>query len=219
MGQATVQGPESGPSTRGRVLHAARLYDLMAWLFMLGRERSFREKTLELAWVRTGEAVLDVGCGTGTLALAAKVRVGPRGEVHGVDASPEMIARAERKARRADAHVEFRVGLIESLPFADASFDVVLSTLMLHHLPGPTRARGMREIRRVLKPGGRVLAVDFATTSREERGILSRVHRRGGLRPAKMAELLREAGLNPLASGSTGVANLHFMLAAVPGDS
>src|SRR5262245_44549049 len=86
------------PSTPGSVLHWAARYDLMVWLFMLGRERAFREKALRLVRLAPGDSVLDVGCGTGTLAIAAKSHVGPTGTVCGIDASPEMIARADKKA-------------------------------------------------------------------------------------------------------------------------
>ena len=77
-----------------KVIHWARAYDLLVWALMLGRERTFREKTLDLACLAEGDSVLDVGCGTGTLAILAKNRVGNLGKVTGVDASPEMINRA-----------------------------------------------------------------------------------------------------------------------------
>ena len=93
------------PSAKGAVLHSAALYDLQVWLVTLGRERAFREKILRLARLPPGEAVLDVGCGTGTLAIAAKRHVGPTGAVYGIDASPEMLARAGKKARKAGVDV------------------------------------------------------------------------------------------------------------------
>lgn len=209
--------PESPPQTTARVLHEARYYDALAWIYTLGRERAFRQRTLDLAQLQAGEAVLDVGCGTGTLALAAEKRMGAGGSVIGIDASPEMIARAQRKAARARSQVEFRTALMEALPFADGRFDVVLSTLMLHHLPRPVREQGAREIRRVLKPGGRALAIDFALTSREEHGLHTRLHHHGALDPTKMTDLLQGAGLNPIASGPVGFRNLHFVLATAPG--
>jgi ubiquinone/menaquinone biosynthesis C-methylase UbiE len=75
------------PSTRGDVLHAAFRYDVLASILTVGREREFREKTLARAHLEPGESVLDVGCGTGTLAIAAKRCVGPGGKVCAIDAS------------------------------------------------------------------------------------------------------------------------------------
>src|SRR5262245_34868258 len=160
-----VGGQNSTPATTGLVLHgAARYYDLMAWLLMFGREGAFREKVIDRARLNPGESVLDVGCGTGTLAIAAKRRVGSMGKVYGIDASLEMISRASKKARRAGLEIVFKNEVVEALPFPDAHFDAVLSTLMLHHLPLKTRKQCAHEMRRVLKPGGRALAVDFGGT-------------------------------------------------------
>ncbi len=156
------------PSTTGLVLHSAARYDLLVWLVTLGRGRAFREKVLRLARLEPGESVLDVGCGTGTLAIAAKRIVGPTGTVYGIDASPEMIARANKKARTTGNEVVFKNGLAQALPFPDAQFDAVLSTLMLHHLPHKARQGCASEIRRVLKPGGRVLALWKRRTEKEK---------------------------------------------------
>src|SRR5262245_19839099 len=158
----------SAPVTSGIILHSARLYDFLAFAVMLGREGTFREKVIDLARIKAGESVLDVGCGTGTLAIAVKRRVGPTGKVCGIDASPEMIARAGKKARKAGLDIDFRNEVVEALPFADAQFDAVLSTLMLHHLPGKVREDGVCEMRRILKPGGRVLVVDFGGTEQQK---------------------------------------------------
>src|SRR5215472_8371065 len=110
------------PRTSGIVLHSPVLYDLTVWLAFLGKEHLFREKVLNLGRVGSGEAVLDVGCGTGTLAIAAKKRVGAVGTVHGLDASIEMLASAEKKAKRAGVEVFFKSGMAEALPFPEAQF-------------------------------------------------------------------------------------------------
>lgn len=211
----TTTSGRAAPATKGAVMRSsARFYDLMVWLLTLGRERPFREQLVALARLQPGESVLDVGCGTGTLALTAKRRVGPTGIVHGIDASPEMIARATRKAKKAGADVTFRTAVVEALPFPDREFDVVLSTLMLHHLPRPTREQSAREIRRVLKPGGRVLAVDFGMPGRHHSGILGHLHyRRGHVALDKVIELLSASGLTVVESGPVGVRDLHFTLA------
>ena len=123
----------------GIILRAPVRYDFLLWLLTLGREGAFRKKLLGFAGLQPGESVLDIGCGTGTLAIAAKRQVGPAGAVAGVDASAEMLARATDKAKRTGVEVSFRSGLAQSLPFPAAQFDVVLSTVMLHHLPKSVR--------------------------------------------------------------------------------
>lgn len=212
-----VDNQKSTPATSGLVLHGfARYYDLMAWLMMLGQEGIFREKVIGLARLKAGESVLDVGCGTGTLAIAAKRRVGASGMVYGLDASPEMIARAERKAKKARVEVIFENGVVEALPYSDAHFDVVLSTLMLHHLPRKAREQCAREMRRVLKPGGRVLAVDFGA-AQEKRNLLAHFHRRHGhVELRDMIAVLGEAGLKVVESGAVGIRDLQFALAEAP---
>jgi len=215
----TTTADEATPiATKGLVLRAAqaRWYDALASVLTLGRERALRDRLAELARLAPGEAVLDVGCGTGSLALAAKRRVGAAGTVVGVDASPEMIALAQRKAARADSEVTFRNGVAERLPFPDGTFDVVLATLMLHHLPAPLRRECAREAVRVLKPGGRVLAVDFSRPSRRRGGLLARLHRHGGVTLDAMVALLRDAGLHVDETGSVGVSDLQFVVAVVP---
>jgi ubiquinone/menaquinone biosynthesis C-methylase UbiE len=198
--------------TKGRVLHAARSYDLLAWLLLLGRERAFRDRLVQLAGIQPGEDVLDIGCGTGSLAIAAKQRVGASGVVHGVDASPEMIARAQKKARKAGVDVTFRTGIAEALPFQERQFDVVLSTLMLHHLPRETRRQAAREIRRVLEPGGRVLPVDFGRSSAQRKGLLSHVHRHGRVEMVDIVALLEEAGFEIGETGAVGMLDLNFVV-------
>jgi ubiquinone/menaquinone biosynthesis C-methylase UbiE len=212
----SVEEHNSTLATRGIILHGARFYDFLAWSVMLGREGAFREKVADLAGLKAGECVLDVGCGTGTLAIAAKRRVGSTGRVYGIDASPEMIVRAGGKAKKAGLGVEFKNEAIEALTFPDAEFDVVLSTLMLHHLPRRLREDGVREIRRVLKPGGRVLIVDFGGTELR-RNFLAHFHQRHGhVKPAEVAALLNSAGLNVVDSGPVGIKDLHFVLATAP---
>ena len=148
---------DAAPATAGKVIRWARLYNLF-----FGQRTARHRRVLDLAAIAPGERVLDVGCGPGTLALAARERTGPDGEVYGIDAGTEMIQVARQKAAKAGTGVRFQTGLIEEIPFPDAQFDAVFSTFMLHHLPDDLKRRGFREIARVLKPGGRLLAVDFA---------------------------------------------------------
>ena len=210
-----IEDRSLAPRTKGIVVHHAFAYDLLVWLRLFGRERVFRAKLIDLARLKPGESVLDVGCGTGSLAIAAKRRVGPSGTVCGIDASPEMIARAAKKAGKAGNDIAFKYGIVEALPFADAQFDVALSTLMLHHLSRKARGQGAHEIRRVLKPGGRVLAVDFGGS--EQSGLIAHLHRQHGhVELTDMIALFSEAGLSVAESGAVGLLDLNFVLARAP---
>ncbi|MGB3461557.1 MAG: class I SAM-dependent methyltransferase [Rhodanobacter lindaniclasticus] len=156
-----------------------------------------------------GERVLDVGCGTGSLALMAKTRVGTNGTVYGVDASEQMLKRAVRKARRRAVQVDFRLASVEALPLPDRGFDVVFSTLMLHHLPRPVRRQCAGEMARVLRDGGRVLVVDFHASTRGHKGPMH-LHRHGGVAQEEVTSILAEAGFRVLQTGELGVLDAHF---------
>ena len=151
----------TAPHTQGRTIPWARRYDLFVFLFTLGQARRLRSCTADLARLLPGESVLDVGCGTGDLTLEVARRIGSSGLVAGIDAAPEMVARASQKARRRHLAIDFRVEPVERLTFTDQTFDVVVSSLVFHHLPEALKRQALAEIRRVLKPGGRLLLVDL----------------------------------------------------------
>jgi ubiquinone/menaquinone biosynthesis C-methylase UbiE len=202
-------------ATEGKVLHHARLYDLGLRLITLGRETAMREHMLDQAQISAGEAVLDVGCGTGTLVIAASKRVGAGGKVQGIDPSLSMISRAQDKARQAQANVEFRVGTIEALPFADQSFDVVLSSIMFHHLPNAVRQTGLEQIHRVLKPKGRLFVVDFDPPSSPIFASLRHLHDHSpGL--SGIVDTVRTSGFTDIEVGPTGYAMLRYLRATRP---
>ncbi|HLZ06709.1 MAG TPA: class I SAM-dependent methyltransferase [Bradyrhizobium sp.] len=200
----------------GLILHRAAFYDFGVWLMLLGQERAFRERMLEPARLGGGESVLDIGCGTGSLAMVAKRQVGPDGKVVGLDASAEMLARAAYKAGKAGLDVTFKQAAAQSLPLPDTEFDVVTATLMLHHLPGKAREQCAREISRVLKPGGRVLAVDFAAPARKRWWALRSPHRHGHVTLESMVAILEAAGLKVVETGAIR-RNLGFALATRSG--
>jgi arsenite methyltransferase len=110
--------------------------------------------------IHPGEAVLDLGCGAGFDSFVAAQLVGTAGRVAGVDMSAEMVAVAAAGLREVTfPQIEFRVAEVEALPFPDASFDIALSNGVLNLIPD--KAAALREIFRVLRPGGRLQACDI----------------------------------------------------------
>ena len=124
------------------------------------RDVRYKSLLITQANIQPGYHVLDLGCGTGTLAIMAK-QAQPRAEVVGLDADPDMLKVAKYKAAQMKVPVKFDVGFTEKLPYPDASFDRVLSSIMIHHLKTPDKIQTAREAYRVLKPGGQLHIVDF----------------------------------------------------------
>lgn len=212
------RAPQSSEaSTRGLILRGGWRYDLTTWvhdtLSFRGRIRQLRQRTVVLAQVQPGEAVLDVGCGTGTLLLGVARHVGTTGRVAGVDPGQEQIACARAKAARRGLSIAFQIGVIEQLPFPDQTFDVVFSTLMMHHLPAPLKRQGIAEIARVLKPAGRLILADFMHPA-DRTGRATHVHA-GGSRVHELAALISEAGFSQIETEE--ISPLRF--SAFPGAS
>src|SRR6266498_3348823 len=184
--------------TRGLILDTGWRYDLMEWFFdtflFRGKLRELRQRTADLARIQPGENVLDVGCGTGTLAMEVKPRVGATGHVFGIDPGEQQIYRARSKATRHNLSIEFQIGVIEHLDFPDQTFDVVLSTIMMHHLSDSLKRQGLSEIARVLKSGGRLVIADFKRP--EERPVQAVRFGAGGSRIQDLAALVKEAGFS-----------------------
>jgi ubiquinone/menaquinone biosynthesis C-methylase UbiE len=145
-------------------------------------------------------------------------RVGPSGKVWGIDASPEMIARAKKKASKAVVEVSFENMFVQQLPFSDATFDVVLSVTMLHHLSREARRQCFLDVRRVLNPGGRLLAIDFGGPVHNRRSWIARFHHHGKIDLSQMIPVLNDAGLHSIETGAVPrsfelLSDLHFVLA------
>jgi ubiquinone/menaquinone biosynthesis C-methylase UbiE len=136
-------------------------YDSYMKKITFGRENILRELTVNLAQVKTGDSVLEVGCGTGTLTLAAKRKAGPTGKVYGIDVLPGMIELSQRKAVEANEEITFQSGSIDDIPFNQNQFDVVMCSFMIFHMPDEVRRKGITEIYRVLKPNGRLFILDL----------------------------------------------------------
>jgi ubiquinone/menaquinone biosynthesis C-methylase UbiE len=145
-------------------------YDRLCRLVGLGaRLRAFE---LRVVGPVDGRRVLEVGCGTGEL-LRAVAAAGRPARLAGLDPDPKMLAQADAKLRGAGVEPELVRGYAQALPFPDGSFDLVLSSLMLHHLDTPTKRSALREWRRVLAPGGALVLVDFGVArSRALRALL-----------------------------------------------
>ncbi len=200
---------EGAPPTAGRVIRHAWLYE------RLGSKMSGGRDTLvKVADPQPDEVVLDVGCGTGTVALAM-ASGGRRNDVTGLDASPEMIEMARRKAAKTRSAVKFQVATIEDLPFADATFDLVTSSLMLHHLPTDLKRTALAEVRWVLKPDGRFVVMDFARESHSPVGHLFSIlgRGRGPATAERLVGMLTAAGFTTADVIPSRHSNLAFVRA------
>jgi demethylmenaquinone methyltransferase/2-methoxy-6-polyprenyl-1,4-benzoquinol methylase len=142
---------------RGLFGRIAGRYDLTNDVMSLGLHRRWKRRLVELAQIEPGHAVLDLAAGTGDLALASLSRAGPRGRVVAADLTPEMMAVGA--ARREGDSILWTAADALELPFADESFDRVLIGYGLRNFPDLERS--LREIRRCLRPGGRLATLDF----------------------------------------------------------
>ena len=148
--------------TKSQMEKMVDTYDSYMRKITFGREHVLRDVTVEAAQIKPGDRVLEVGCGTGTLSLAAKRKAGESGKVHGIDIIPGMIELSKQKAEKAGLDVSFQLGSIEALPFADSQFDAVMCSFMIFHMSDRVRRNGIKEIFRVLKPNGRLMIIDMS---------------------------------------------------------
>ncbi|WP_280253477.1 class I SAM-dependent methyltransferase [Nocardia abscessus] len=158
MGLGHLMHHNPSPDTAGLTIDHGGAYDVFGAVFFGGRRDRVYRRLAELSGARPGDRVLDIGCGTGYLTRRLAAVTGS-GTVVGVDASTAILDRA--RAITTEPNCTYRVGVAESLPGEDGSFDVVTNCLMLHHLPEDVRATALAQMWRVLRPGGRLLIGEF----------------------------------------------------------
>lgn len=163
---------------------------------LLGIDRT-RKTLIEQAAIGETHRVLEIGCGTGSLLIRVKQEA-PGASVVGLDPDPLALERARRKGEAAGVAIQLDRGFSDEMPYADASFDRVLSSFMFHHLSPEAKISTMREVRRVLRPGGSVHLVDFAGGG-GRRGFLVRIfHSERALADHaedRVTALMRDSGL------------------------
>ena len=176
------------------------LYDpLQRWVM---REDQFKRHLIRQAQIEPGHRVLDLGCGTGTLTILIK-QTHPQSDVVGLDGDPKVLAIARAKAAKADLDIRLDHGMAFQTSYPDHSFDRVLSSLVLHHLTSENKQRALREVFRVLGPGGELHVVDLGKPHTVWARLISRFMQRfeetadnfKGLLPA----MFRQAGFDGVA--------------------
>jgi ubiquinone/menaquinone biosynthesis C-methylase UbiE len=188
-------------------------YDSYMSKVTFGRERILREETVRLAQVKPGDCVLEVGCGTGTLTLAAKRQAGPSGKVFGIDIIPGMIEASQRKAAQANEDITFQLGSMNDIPFPADQFDAVMCSFMIFHMSAETLRKGITEAYRVLKPQGRLLVLDLALPAQPLQRFIARMLF-GGMLQHDLHELLplmEAAGFS-----NTEIAQAKFKVMGLP---
>jgi ubiquinone/menaquinone biosynthesis C-methylase UbiE len=172
------------------------LYDPLVRML---RIESHHRRLVDLAAFEPGERVLEIGCGTGNLALLIK-RLHPTADVVGIDPDDKALARARRKAMRGRLAVRFDHGFAQHLPYGDTSFDCVASAFMFHHLGAEVKRAVLAEVLRVLTPDGRLRLVDFGGAIERSDGFMARLQHRNkhlaGNLGERIPEIMREAGLH-----------------------
>ncbi len=160
-------GEIAGPATLGiRVDGRQRSVDILENLISVGNLDAILRATLKAAVLRGGERLVDVGCGTGRLAITAAMHLiddRPLGDIVGIDATPGMIAIARRRAHEAGVSIDFRVGAAEDLPLPDGFAHAVTSSYLFHHLPSEVKRAALLDMWRLLAPGGRLIITDYST--------------------------------------------------------
>ena len=203
----------SGSDQKGLSLdHMASYYDIMT----PAETSRMRKRQISYLNLKPGEKVLDVGCGTGSLTVLAKMGVGEKAEVCGIDIAPKMLKAAQQKAERYKLSVDFMQTSIDELPWLDEHFDVIISSLMFHHLPLPVKKSGLKELHRVLKKDGRFLLSDFCTPTLLSAPFMAIMFL--WMAPTryqflgKLPALIKECGFSKIELVKTGFFIKHYVL-------
>lgn len=206
--------PSEAPNTSGHVLRGlkAKYYDIGNRLFgvpLVNRAH------VHLISIDPGQSLLDIGCGTGEVLLQLHEEFGDGIVMYGVDPSADILEIARRKLVEAK-NVNVELGTGESLRFAEDSFDWVVSSLTLHHLPLPTKRETLAEAFRVLKPGGRILFSDFGKPTHLAGQLLGAIwaghaYTRDHLESV-LGEMIREQGFSDISNSVQGGV-IHHTLA------
>jgi ubiquinone/menaquinone biosynthesis C-methylase UbiE len=175
------------------------LYDPLVSLLGFGSARS---KLLDLAAPQPSDRILDIGCGTGTFAVNVKQKF-PAVHVTGLDPDAKALVRAKQKAADASTDIEFLQGFSDELPLPDKEVDIVFSSFMFHHLPPDVQIGTVKEVRRVLKPGGLFLLLDLGGPGSEGHSFMDHIFHSGNNLEHNSEEdvlgLLRSAGFGTAA--------------------
>jgi ubiquinone/menaquinone biosynthesis C-methylase UbiE len=178
------------------------LYDpLLKWGM---REETFKRKLIARADIQPGQHVLDLGCGTGTLTLMLK-QSAPQAHIVGVDGDADVLSIAKAKSEQAGADIQWDHGLAFDLPYPDNSFDVVVSSLVIHHLISTDKVRAFKEVHRVLRPGGQFRILDFGRSfsalTRVQTFIMQNLEEARDNFNGRILPILKEAGFDSASEG------------------
>jgi SAM-dependent methyltransferase len=204
---------EGHAGRRGEAIDRVRMHEIASHIAFGGRRRRVYARIVALTGARPGDQVLDVGCSGGYLARLLAAAVTRDGAVTGVDPSGPAIRYA---SRRGPATCSFLVGVAQDLGLPDRSFDVVTSTLAVHHIPEAARSAAFGEMYRVTRPGGRLLVADLRPSGRRL-GLHSggRAMRRND--PGALEDLAAAAGFRVEDRGDLPL--LNYVRAVRPADA
>jgi ubiquinone/menaquinone biosynthesis C-methylase UbiE len=177
----------------------SRYYDFWGSL----TEQKATDRAFQLADIRDGESILEVAVGTGRV-FERIISMNANGRNEGIDLSPEMLARAEARLKMRFSNYSLQVADAYSLPFPDETFDLIISNYMFDLLPEKDFSHVLREFRRVLKPGGRVVITSMTMGVKYYNRIWDRLARNtdilAGCRPISLEEDIRQAGFTKIST-------------------